>query len=151
MINGEIFYRKIKELKRELHYLKTAHFKTATTISTMSLNQDLSFSLQLDGYDIHSSQRAILTLKTTDNSNMVSACYLVNATPYNLNDRFVYIKRISSNPGEVKFDITVYSQNPSDYNTLSGGGSVNLNYTVQVVGSSQFNVSVAYKSILGGS
>ena len=153
MISGDLFYKRLNDLKREIRYLKTAHFKTATTINTMTLNQTVNFSLTLDGLsgNIFSTQRAIITLTTDDSSEMVSACYLNNMTPSNLDDRFIFIKRVASNPGQVRFDIAVFSQNANDYNTLYGGGSVNLSYSLQLVGSSKFSVSVEYHNILGGS
>lgn len=153
MISGDLFYKRLNDLKREIRYLKTAHFKTATTINTMTLNQTVNFSLTLDGLsgNIFSTQRAIITLTTDDSSEMVSACYLNNMTPSNLDDRFIFIKRVASNPGQVRFDIAVFSQNANDYNTLYGGGSVNLSYSLQLVGSSKFSISVEYHNILGGS
>lgn len=153
MISGELFYRRLNDLKREIRYLKTAHFKTATTINTMILNQNLNFSLTLDGLsgNIFSTRRAIITLNTDDGSEMVSSCYLNGITPSNLNNRFVFIKRIASDAGQVKYDVAVFSQNADDYDTLAGGGSVNLTYNIQAVGSSKFSLSVEYHNILGGS
>lgn len=153
MISGDLFYKRLNDLKREIRYLKTAHFKTATTINTMTLNQTVNFSLTLDGLsgNIYSTRRAIITLTTDNSSEMVSACYLTGVTPSNLNDRFIFIKRIASGVGEVKYDVAVFSQNASDYNTLAGGGSVNLSYTLEAVGSSKFSLSVEYHNILGGS
>jgi hypothetical protein len=153
MISGDLFYKRLNDLKREIRYLKTAHFKTATTINTMTLNQTVNFSLTLDGLsgNIFSTQRAIITLTTDDSSEMVSACYLNNMTPSNLDDRFIFIKRVASNAGQVKYDVAVFSQNANDYNTLYGGGSVNLSYSLQAVGSSKFSISVEYHNILGGS
>lgn len=152
-MNGANLYDKMRnDLKREMRDLKTAHFKTATTIQTMTATQSLSFSLQLNpNYEIFSSTRAIITLTTSDQTEMVSACYLQGVTPDNLNYRYPFVKRLSSPAGTVKYEVIVYSQNESDYNTLVGGGSVNVNYTVQLVGSSKFTVSVAYRPILGGS
>lgn len=153
MINSELFYRRLNSLKREIRYLKTAHFKTATTINTMTLNQNLNFSLTLDGLsgNIFSTRRAIITLNIDDGSEMVSSCYLNGITPSNLNNRFVFIKRIASDAGQVKYDVAVFSQNADDYDTLAGGGSVNLTYNIQAVGSSKFSLSVEYHNILGGS
>lgn len=148
----QLYDKKIKDLEREIRNLKTTHIKTATTINTMTQNITVNFSLMLDALssNIYSTQRAVVILTTSDSSNMISACYLYNATPVSLNDRFVSIKRLKANNGVVRFGVAVFSQNINDYNTLAGGGSVNLSYTLQLVGSSEFNSSVIYKPIAGG-
>ncbi|WP_407457173.1 hypothetical protein [Fibrobacter sp.] len=152
MIIGDLWPKKINDLKREIRNIKTAHFKTATTINTMTDTAQVNFSLTYDSLtgQAYSTQRAIITLNILDGSEMVSACYLLGTTPSNLNDRFAFIKRLDSIENQIRYDITVYSQNTSDIETLAGGGSVNLNYNIQLVGSSRFSTAIEYKNILGG-
>lgn len=152
-MNPELLYAKrIKDLEREIRNLKTTYFKTATTINTMTLNQTLNFSLTLDTVsgNIFSTQRAIITLRT-NNSNMINACYLNGMTPSNLDDRVVNIQRLNSNDNEIRYSVAVFSFNATDWQTLYNGGSVDLTYTVQLVGSSEFSSSLVYKAITGGS
>lgn len=152
MNQQELYDKKIKDLEREILNLKTGYFKTATTISTTTKNTTLNFSLALDSLSgtISSSQRAIITLTTNNNTNMINACYLVGATPTNLDSRTVQIQRLRPINGTIRFGIAVFSQNQNDFNTLMGGGSVNLSYTIQAVGSSDFSLSISYKPITGG-
>lgn len=153
-MNQEFLYaQRIKTLRREIRQLKTAHYKTATTISTLESDAALSFSLMLDTLSgsIYSTQRAIITMTASDNTNMISACYLVGVTPDNYANRYPAVRRMQAPPGQSKYEVAVTSQNADDYNTLAGGGSVNLSYTVRLVGSSEFNVGVSYRSITGGS
>lgn len=152
-MNGKSLYdKKIKTMEEEIRNLKTAHFKTSTTINTITRTNNINFSLTLDDLsgNIFSTQRAIVTLTTSDNSDMISSCYLYNITPSGLDDRFVQIQRLQSNTGIVRFGIAVFSQNYDDWVTLSNGGSVNLSYTIQTVGSSKFTTSITYKNIDGG-
>lgn len=143
---------RIKNIERELLNLKTTHFKTATTISTMTQNNTLDFSLMLDSLstNVFSSQRAIITMTTVDGTDMLSACYLVGMNPTNLDSRTIQVQRLQSGAGVVRFGIAVFSQNPNDFNTLSQGGTVQLSYTIQSVGTSQFTTSISYVSITGG-
>ena len=150
MDNGERYAKRITDLEREIRELKTAHYKTATTISTMTKTQLLSFDLKLYDYEIWSNKRAIITLTTTDGSNMISACY-VNVKPTSLDDRYYYVNRLSSGDGEAKFEVLVYSVNNTDWTTLFNGGSVDIFVNAQMVGSSDFTYSVEYKNIEGGS
>ena len=152
MSQANLYDERLKNLQREVHNLKTTHFKTATTISTMTATQTLNFSLMLDSLsgNVFSTQRAIITLATTDNTDMINACYINNITPDNLNDRFVNIIRLQAGAGLTRFGIAVFSQNITDIQTLLNGGSVNLTYTAQLVGSSNFTTTVEYRSITGG-
>jgi len=152
MINGEILAMKIKALEKEVRALKTTHIKTATTISTMEASASITFNLFMpDEYTIVSDKRAIITLTTADGTDMISACYLDGVTPANLNSRYPFIYRINSPAGQAKYEVILLSQNANDYQTISGGGSVQLNYNLKLIGSSKFTVSVSYTNILGGS
>lgn len=147
-----LYDKKLKNIQKEIRNLKTTYFKTATTINTTTKTQSLSFSLTLEPLsgNVYSTQRAIITLTTDDNTNMISSCFLSNITPSNIDSRFIQIQRLKPSNGEVRFGIAVFSQNLNDYIDLVEGRSVNLNYTVQLVGSSNFSKSVTYKSIDGG-
>ncbi len=152
MIIGDILYKKIKDLEAKVRYLKTTHFKTATTISTLSKDVGVNFSLTLESLSgsIYSTKRAVISLTTTDGSDMVSACYLKGATPTSIDDRQLEILRLQPQDGVIRYGVAVTSGNADDYDTLSGGGLVNLSYTIELVGTSNFNVSVEYKNINGG-
>lgn len=148
---GNLFDKRIKDLEKEIRNLKTAHFKTSTTINTMQKNASINLSLVLDN-DIHSSNRAIITLKTKDNSEMISACYINNLDIPEIEDgRFITVQRIDSNVGEIKYEIIVMSLSYNDFVILDGGGSIDLSYDLTLIGSSEFNVSVYYRSFFGGS
>lgn len=152
MINGEILGMKIKWLEKEITALKTTHIKTATKISTLEKTTSVNFTLTMpDPYTMVGSKRAIITMTTTDGTDMISACYLDGLTPSNLNDRYPFIYRLDSPAGQAKYEVVVLSQNANDYQTLSGGGTVNLSYNLKLVGSSDYNLTVEYRNILGGS
>lgn len=152
MISANLFYRRIVELKREIRNLKTAHIKTATTISTTTKTLTVNFSLTLDSTsgNVYSSKRAVITATPADGGNMVSACYLDGVTPTSIDSRFIETLRLAPQEGNQRFGVAVTAGNASDFETLWGGGSVNLSYDVQVVGSSNFDLSVEYRNIDGG-
>lgn len=149
---GNLFYEKIKDLRARVRQLKTAHVKTATTISTASKAASVNFSLKLDtlSLEVFSTKRAILTLTTSDDSEMLTACYLQGETPTSINGRQVEILRLQPQEGVARYGIAVTAGNESDFNTLNAGGSVNLTYTIEAIGTSDFNLSVEYKDIDGG-
>lgn len=155
-MNSEIYLlnKRINALESEIRNLKTAHFKTATTINTMTATANITFSLYLDQLtgEIYGDKRAIITLVTEDNTEMVSACYVNGLDPtMTQNNRFMEVQRINSANGQIKYEVLITSQNADDFATLMGGGSVVLDYTLTLVGSSKFTASVDYRNILGGS
>lgn len=146
----DILWDRINKIGREIKNLKTARFKTASSFSTMTQNNSVTLPLKIFGnpssyYEIISSKRAIITLVTADNTNMLSALYLSGITPSNTDNRYIFINRLASSAGQSKFELYVYSQNTNDFNTLSGGGSVNVSYNIQGVGTSQFTMSIEYE------
>lgn len=142
--------KKILYFEKEIRNLKTAHVKTATTIATLEKGASVTLPLHLFGsagqyWEIISNKKAVFTLTSTDGTDMISALYVDNMTPQNFNDRYVFIRRRASTSGSVIYEMYAYSYNTSDYNTLAGGGSVNLNYNITAVGSSDYALSVAYE------
>ena len=147
---ANILWDRLNYIQKEIKNLKTARFKTASTISTMTTNNSVTLPLKLFGnpmsyYEIISSKKAIVTLTTLDGTNMISALYLDGITPSNTNNRYIFINRVASSAGQAKFEIYVFSQNTNDFNTLSGGGSVSVSYNIQGVGSSRFSMSISYE------
>lgn len=150
MISSNIFWQKIKDMKREICYLKTAHYKTATNITTATQNVNINFTLMLNTMsgEVYSTQRAVV-IATSTSGNMVSACYL-NSNPTYIDHRFVEIMRLSPKTGKSRFGVAVTAGNSDDYEKLYNGETVNLEYTIQIVGTSNFNISVSYQDIDGG-
>jgi len=149
---AETFSKKILWIKQELKNLKTAHVKTATTIATTASERTLTFALKLHDYgggyyEVFSAKRAVITLSTSDDTNMISAVYLKNVTPNNVDGRNIFVRRRAGGSHNAVYEIWIYSMNANDYNTLIGGGSVSLNYTIQMVGSSKFTSSVTWEDL----
>jgi len=147
---SNLLWERINNIGREIKNLKTARFKTASTISTITADGTVNLPLKLFGnpsayWEIISSKRAIITLTTQDNTNMISAVYLNGVTPSNTNNRFIFINKLASNAGVAKYAMYVYSRNTNDFDTLKGGGSVNVSYNIQGVGSSRFTMTITYE------
>lgn len=144
------FDDKINYFQREIRNLKTAHVKTATTIATLEKKAAVTLPLHLFGnagqyWEIISNKKAVFTLTSTDGTDMISALYVDGLTPQNFNDRYVFVRRRASTSGSVIYEMYAYSYNTNDFNTLAGGGSINLNYNITAVGSSDYTLSVVYE------
>lgn len=149
MIAGKLLYDKLKKLESELRLLKTAHIKTATTISTTYRTAVVKFSLTKADYggNTYSTQDAIIEATTQNGDDMVCACYIDGLTPAVLDDRLLMMDGLAAEAGKRSFRLTVLSGNAQDYNILSGGGEVNITYVVRVVGTSEFNLTVRYVGV----
>lgn len=151
----DIFNQKIHYLKTEITNLKTAHFKTATSLATMSVDSSISLQLKLYGnpmtyYEMITEKKAIITMTTLDNTEMIGSVYLKGMTPSTINDRRIFCEKLSSTNGQLRFAVYAYSQNESDYNTLSGGGQIFLEYNIECVGTSRFVVNISYEDFYKG-
>lgn len=144
------FYDKILYFERELRNLKTSHVKTSTTIATLEKSTSIQLSLRLYGsassyWEINSSKKAVITMTSTDGTDMISALYVNGITADNFNDRYIFVRRRATTAGKVAFEIYVYSYNTNDRDILAGGGSVVLDYNLTAVGSSNYNITVTYE------
>ena len=145
---GEMFANKLKYLEREILAFKTSHFKTATTISTMSKVVRVGFDLVLHQYLyewISSGKIALITLTTEDDTTMLSNMYIRGLTQSTLGERTLIGSRlVSSAPNQAKYELWMYSYSYDDYVTLSGGGQIHLDFDVECIGTSRFRVDVEY-------
>lgn len=142
--------QKIKYFEKEIRDLKTAHVKTSTTIATLEKPATIVLPLKLFGtpgqyWEVISSKKAVLKLTSTDGTDMISALYINGLAPQQLNNRYVFVRRRASGAGSVAYEVYAYSYNNNDYDTLAGGGTINLNYSLTAVGSSNYNLAVSYE------
>jgi hypothetical protein len=141
------FDNEILKLEQEIIALKTCPIKTATQMATKAVQQALSFNLEMTPFIQNycwGENAIILTLTSTDGNAMLTSCTLENsgdASGHNLSGRSVNIRQKECGVTSV-YRIYVTSVNNSDYETLDSGGSVTVNYTVLLTGTSDFTVSV---------
>ena len=143
------FEQEIIRLEQEVLALKTCAIKTSTQMATKSVTQaisyDLDYSAQLMPNFAWGFETVIITMTSTDGTNMLTSCTLENskdAAGHNLLSRGMQF--IPTNCGNVaQYKISVFSRNTTDIQTLAGGGSVILNYNMILTATSDFTVSVS--------
>lgn len=140
------FKKEVNNLYRELIALKTQKERMANTLQTKEQSFNISFDLILT-YEwgvanIHSKKNAIIDINTFGHNPLVS----VRSNMNNLDNRSIFLLPIyDHSTGHIGYSIGVFSYNQSDYDTLSGGGSVTLNYTFTITATSDTNISISYK------
>ena len=142
------FDDEIKKLEKEVIELKTCPIKTASQMATKSIEQPISYNLtysaQLSPNFAWGVDTVIITMTSTNGTNMLTSCYVKNsddASGHNLQGRG--LSTIPSKSGSIaQYRISLFSRNPNDIATLAGGGSVTLNYNFVLTATSDFTVDI---------
>lgn len=143
------FSDEILKLEQEVLALKTCPIKTSTQMATKSVQQAISFDLdyvaQLMPNFAWGADTVVITMASTDGNNMLTSCTLENsddASGHNLLGRGIQILHTDAGSTS-QYKVSAWSRNPNDITTLSGGGSVTLNYTVLLTATSDFTISIS--------
>lgn len=142
------FDEEILRLEQEVLALKTCPIKTASQMATKSVRQSISFDLvyvsQLIQNYAWGENTVIITMNSVDGSNMLTSCTLENsqdASGHSLRARGISILQTDCG-SSAQYKISAFSRNTSDISTLSGGGSVELNYNMILTATSDFTVTI---------
>lgn len=148
----EPFTAKVKKIIEEVRDLKTCPIKTATQMATKKSSINISMPMTVHpgvspAY-AYSSKRAFITATSTDGTNMLTSCTVQDnagdVQSHNLLGRSVTIFPVEC--GSVgTHSAIVYSRNPNDIQTLVGGGTLTLNYTLDFICTSDFTLSIRYE------
>lgn len=141
------FNNDIIAMEREIAALKQQKEKSANTLQVKEYRVNLSFELEIHTYVysyIRSKTLAIITVDTGDINPLMGLEFDVAS----LDNRTIENNpMIDEDTGKKGYLISIYSNNQSDYDTLSGGGTVTLNYTAIIKTTADATVSVEYKNI----
>lgn len=148
----EPFTEKVRKMIQEVRDLKTCPIKTATQLATEKKSIDISMPMTVHpggspSY-AYSSKRAFITATSSDGSNMITSCTVQNNAG-DVQNHNLLLRSISIFPVEcgdtATYSAVVYSRNYNDIQTLVGGGSVTLNYTIDFICTSSVTLSVRYE------
>ena len=124
------FEQEILRLEQEVLALKTCPIKTATSMTTKSVQQAVSFNMDYLGQLIQnyswSARKIIITMTSTDGTNMLTDCTLESsgdAADYNLAGRGVTVVQTDAG-STTQYKVSAWSRNENDISILAGGGSV---------------------------
>ncbi len=139
----------ISRMEQEITALKTSKIKTSATLAIQEQSVALSLPLTLDTLSgqVYSSKQAVITLKSADGGNFLSSLYLGMSSTEN---RTYRVNRRKSDEGVVKFVVLISVGNASDWETLYGGGSVTVNFNVNIRTTSECSLSLAYEDVSFG-
>lgn len=132
-------------IKKEILALKTIKPKTASVMKTQRKSVSISLPLTIYAYQPMSSRAAIIKATSTDGSDMLASCTLKGVST--LNNRIVIVQRTPGSTGVAEFAVFVAYGNSTDLETLRNGGSVTVNFNVDVTATSDINLGVSYKTL----
>lgn len=140
------FKQEVNNLYRELLALKSQKERMAGTLETKTQTFSLSFDLELI-YEwgvaiVRSKKIAVVDLNIENHNPLIS----IRCNIDNLDNRAFIIKNYYNHSnGHIGYKIDLQSYNQSDYNTLSGGGSVVLNYNFTITTTASVGLSTSYE------
>lgn len=144
-----MFDAEIKRINNEILALKQQKEKYAQVMKTMSTSVLLHFDLELSysqwGWTtVRSNKMAIVNIDAGDNNPLIGVQYNVTG----LNSRIIRDVAIYDEADDsIGRMIYVFSQNNSDLQTLSGGGSVGLDYEMIITSTAAVSVTVEYENL----
>lgn len=153
-----MFEEMIKKMEQEIYELKTCPVKTATTMATTQKTQDINIPMTIPIWSgstpppyAYGYKQAIITCTSTSGP-MICSCHLKNnagdVSNYNLAGRSISV--FPRKCGTVwEFAVLVYSRG-SDAQVIWQGGSVDLDYTMEITATSDFTMSLSYENYMDG-
>lgn len=157
-----MFDERIRRMEEEIVALKTCPVKTATQLATSQKEQDITLNMTIPIWHsptipppyAYSAKQAIITCTSTTGP-MICSCHLKNnagdVSNYALSGRSVSVW--NKKCGSVwQFSVIVYSDSDGggDAQIIWQGGSVTVNYTMEITASSNFTMSVSYEDYYDG-
>ena len=137
-----------KDMKNEVLALKTMHIKTPETMKTTSKSFSVSIPLKLivaAGSVAVGAKMSVFTCTSSDGDDFLATCTLKGTTT--LNGRIIYAHRTYAQTGQVIFNVFVSNGNEQDYQTLWNGGSVTVNFNVEITTTSSVSITQKYENI----
>lgn len=142
------FSQDITNLIREAEALKISHIKTATAITTKTV--EIPVQIELDSVSpfgtVYSSSNKKVIAETLTSSRAMACSLTLNndgttVIGHDLKLRTVNIIRLQGGDYN-EWLVAVTSLNPDDLSIVVGGGTVTLNYTMAITGTSNFTARV---------
>lgn len=144
------FEQDIRNLRREAESLKISYVKTASAIKTKSEQVQITFTLDSMTAGWIDPDTWYVTAETlTVGRAMACSITLDNdgttVQNHNLNNRTLTFTKLQGGDYN-KWRIDLNSLNINDFNTISGGGKVELTYYFTITGTADFTIGVSHNA-----
>jgi len=148
----EPFTARIKKMTEEVRDLKTCPIKTATQLATKKKSINIVMDMTVFPHPPYtyafSVKKAFITATSNDGSNMITSCTVQDnagdVSGHNLAGRSISIFSVECG-STATYSAVVFSTNNNDIQTIVGGGTVTLNYTIDFICTSDFTLSIRYE------
>lgn len=141
------FDNDIVSMSREIAAMKQEKEKSANVLQTESTSQSLSFDLEIAGMMatyVRSDKMAIIDIDTGGNNPLIGVTFDISG----LDNRTIRSVPIyNENTGNIGYMVYILSNNSDDISTLSGGGSVTLNYNVKISSTAAITTTITYEDL----
>ena len=138
------FTQNMKDIRREVMAQKELKEKAIMNFAVKSQSKTVTLTMNQNGYvtglNVMSDKYAEIIATSTDGKNMIGTCTLRSS-----DDRSLDLRRLITNQGQLGWSLIIIDGNDSDWQTVTGGGSVSVTYTIDIRTSSNCNVIINYK------
>lgn len=138
------FAQNMKEIRREVMAQKELKEKAIMNFAVKSQSKTVTLTMNRNGYvtglNVMSDKYAEIIATSTDGKNMIGTCTLRSS-----DDRSLDLRRLITDQGQLGWSLIIIDGNDSDWQTVPGGGSVSVTYTIDIRTSSNCNVTINYK------
>lgn len=144
---GTSFDREIQAMQREIAALKQQKEKSAGLMRVKTYQVNLSFELEIHQF-LYSYIRSVYLATIDIDAGGLNPLTSIDFEVSSLDDRIIewnplYVK----STGHIGYLVSIYSNNQSDYDTLSGGGSVTVNYTANIKSTADVTITTKYEDL----
>lgn len=138
------FAQEMKEIRREVMAQKALKQKAIMNFGVKSQSKTITLTMNQNGYvtglNVMSDKYAEIIATSTGGKNMLGTCTLRSS-----DDRTLDLRRLITNQGQLGWSLIIIDGNASDWQTVQGGGSVTVSYTIDIRTTSNCTIEINYK------
>lgn len=139
-----LFIQEMKDIRRELNALKIAKEKAAMNFRVKAQQRNVTLTMNANGYvtglNVMSDKYAKIIATSKNGKNMLGSCTLKEG-----DGRTLDLKRLESGTGKLGWYFMIMDGTESDWETVTGGGSVTVTYTLDIQTTSDCDITISYE------
>lgn len=138
------FVSEMKAIRKEVGALKDAKMKAMMNFRLLQQEKTVSLTMNRNGYvtglQVMSDKYAKIIATSKDGKTMIGTCTLETA-----DDRTLDLRNTLTSDGQLGWTLMIIDGNESDWQTVTGGGSVTATYTLDIRTTSDCTITITYE------
>lgn len=138
------FVAEMKALRKEVSALKDAKMKAMMNFRLKEQQKKVTLTMNQNGYvtglQVMSDKYAKIIATAKDGKTMIGGCTLRT-----VDDRTLDLRGLLTGQGQLGWAFMITDGNESDWQTVTGGGSVTASYTLDIRTTSDCEITITYE------